>query len=651
MNSGSTVQYVLRWTGADDALTQRELSQGDLTIGRSLDCDILLPNERVSRRHARIHVEGNAVEIRDLGSRIGTTVNGARVDLATLAPGDEIGIGPTTLHVVRLNEGGDAPTLSDEVATVLLDAGAVANVVSRAQIRPVPIVGSILDDFLDLPVLSEQELIGRGVEVKTAEYAGLGGGQGSFAWVSYLRNSGCHANDIIVVGVEDQPYGRYQRLCRNSQIPPHERLRSDSDSCPDNIWGFPGYAVREIWSDLRHAKVATAVGKAWQIFGEPVIADTFTPRSGDVFTMMGREAKRIGWYGMVRRGRVHAIRKSDQGRLLALVSESTERGRSHFVVSARFLHLAIGYPAIRLLEDLAHYREKYEDRMRVVNAYEEHDHVYDYLRRHGGTVLIRGRGIVASRVIQRLWEERRNNQSITIVHLHRTRLTAGHRFDLSRRLVENQFEFQPFNWPKSCWTGEQRERLEKSSDEERKRLLDIWAGTTTASRRDWRRIVADGIREGWYRTEFGRVIDVKPAANGQVSTQISSGLAGGGLLDLTADFVIDCTGAESGPERSPLIADLVKTYNVPLNPLGRLRVSNDFEVEAMRYGEARLFACGTTILGGPHAAVDSFLGLQYASLRAVDAMFRLVPRPKGLRRLNGMYSFWQWTKWARGVSP
>jgi pSer/pThr/pTyr-binding forkhead associated (FHA) protein len=651
MSVSRTVQYALQWAGDDDSPTQADLADGDITIGRSSDCDIVLPSDAVSRRHARIHVQGDDVEIRDLGSRNGTIVNGKTIDVAPLVPGDQVRIGSTAMLVVRLGETTEETIVSDEAATIVLDPAAVPVNEPPAPYIPAPIAGHVVDDLLAAPILSEQALAARGIDVTTVEYAALGGGQGSFAWVSYLRNSGCQLRDILVVGIDNQPYGRYKRLCENSQIPPRERLRSHSESCPDNIWGFPSYAAREIWKDFTQLKIGQALGTSWQIFGEPAITDTYTPRSGDVFDAMEHEAKRIGWYRVFRRGRIRAIRKSDRGRLLAIVSQSDEAGRRHTAVSARYLHLAIGYPAIRLLEDLAHYREKYGDLSRVVNAYEDHAHVYDELRRHGGTVLIRGRGIVASRIIQRLWEERRFNKNITIVHLHRSRLTAGHRYGLSRRLVENQFEFQPFNWPKGCWTGEQRESLEQASDAERKGLIDIWAGTTTARRSDWRRILRDGIAEGWYRPEFGHVKEVKPTAKGQVLTEITSGLPGGGVLDLTTDYVIDCTGAEAGPDKSPLIADLIRTYNLPLNALGRVKVSNDFEVEGLRHGDARMFASGTTVLGGPNAAVDSFLGLQYAALRSVDAMRRLVPGPTGLRGLNGIYSFWQWTKWARGIEP
>jgi hypothetical protein len=374
---------------------------------------------------------------------------------------------------------------------------------------------------------------------------------------------------------------------------------------------------------------------------------------------MEREANRIGWTEMHHAGRIRAIRKTEEGRLIAIVSAGDERGRRHFAVSGRFVQLAVGYPAIELLPDLAQYRETYErqgqslakgrELTRVVAAYEPHDHVYDYLRQNGGTVLLRGRGIVASRVIQRLFEERRNNKNIVMVHLHRSRITKGHRFGLSRRVVDHQFEFQPFNWPKASWGGEYRDLLERASDDERKRLLEAWGGTTTASRPDWRRIVRDGTNEGWYRAEFGVVKEVKPAPDGSVSTVVDSRLAGGGTLDLQADFVIDCTGLVGSPERAPFLADLYGTYGLAHNPKGRLRVKNDFEIAELRHEMSRLYAAGALTLGGPHAGVDTFLALQYCAVTSVHSMLR--QRARGLRPLNGAYSFGQWRKWVKGVAP
>jgi pSer/pThr/pTyr-binding forkhead associated (FHA) protein len=636
-------RYTLVWTSPDGSPGKRELNDGALTIGRFADADIALPDVQVSRKHARFTAKGEGLAIEDLGSLNGTYLNGDRIQSADVGAGDTIGIGRTTLHVMLLGAqtGVVAPlqpgTVEPATEPVLADEGVPAE------------AGLVPAQLLDRPIISEAELAAAGVEVKLADYAALGAGLGSFMWVDLLRNSGVPAADLSVVGPEDRPYSRYARLCRNSQIPLYERLRSHSESCPDNLWGFPGYAVREMWRELTGLRLGHFASLAWSIFGEPTIAQTFTPRSGDVFHGLDREAQRIGYPQMWRRGRIRAIRKSDRGRLVAIISESDERRRRHFAVSARFMHLATGYPAIQLLPDLAAYRETYHDERSVVNAYEFHDHVYEHLRQNGGTVLLRGRGIVASRILQRLSEERRHNTNITVVHLHRAHTAVGHRYGASRRVVDREWEFQPFNWPKGCWGGDQLERLLHASNDERKQLLDAWGGTTTAARRDWRDIVRNGVRDGWYRPEYGRVDEVTPSPDGGTITRISSILAGGGTLQLHADYVIDCTGAVHDPMRSPLFADLIKTYALPLNKLDHLQVNDHFEVEAMRHGEAHMYAAGVLTLGGPHAAVDSFLGLQYAALRAADSMVRF--RAPGLRHLNGLYSFAQWSKWARGVEP
>ena len=72
---------------------------------------------------------------------------------------------------------------------------------------------------------------------------------------------------------------------------------------------------------------------------------------------------------------------------------------------SRFVHIAVGYPGLRLLPDLQAYREKYRDPTKVVNAYEPHEHVYRQLAVRPGKVMVRGGGVVACRVLQRLIDE------------------------------------------------------------------------------------------------------------------------------------------------------------------------------------------------------------------------------------------------------
>ncbi len=61
-----------------------------LVAGRSSDCDVLLAQDEVSRRHVRFERSGDEYVAIDLGSVNGTFVNGRRIDRETLAVGDVI---------------------------------------------------------------------------------------------------------------------------------------------------------------------------------------------------------------------------------------------------------------------------------------------------------------------------------------------------------------------------------------------------------------------------------------------------------------------------------------------------------------------------------------------------------------------------------
>jgi hypothetical protein len=75
------------------------------TVGRGLDNDIVLDDASVSRHHAELTREGGRLEVRDLGSRNGTWLNAARVDVADVGAGDEIAFGAVQLEVTRRASG------------------------------------------------------------------------------------------------------------------------------------------------------------------------------------------------------------------------------------------------------------------------------------------------------------------------------------------------------------------------------------------------------------------------------------------------------------------------------------------------------------------------------------------------------------------
>jgi len=70
------------------------LDQDQTTIGRSSECDIVLPKRQVSRYHAQIERDDGGYLLRDLGSKNGTYVNGQKVygEPYRLRDGDEIQI-------------------------------------------------------------------------------------------------------------------------------------------------------------------------------------------------------------------------------------------------------------------------------------------------------------------------------------------------------------------------------------------------------------------------------------------------------------------------------------------------------------------------------------------------------------------------------
>ncbi len=63
-------------------------------LGRSRECDCVIDDQNVSRRHAELR-RGTSGDwqIVDLGSTNGVKVNGRRIDTSRLAPGDEVSLG------------------------------------------------------------------------------------------------------------------------------------------------------------------------------------------------------------------------------------------------------------------------------------------------------------------------------------------------------------------------------------------------------------------------------------------------------------------------------------------------------------------------------------------------------------------------------
>ncbi len=617
-------------------------------------CRIVLNSLEVSRYHASIELEGDRLTIVDRASSNGVFINGQQQTRSYIAPGDTIQIGNYQLALAAPLPGS---IVSNSGAQPITTSGAQSQIGFNAvtnrpdpRITPPPVlpINNCLDPIFRQQQIDLPAIHATGLPVEEVEYTSVGGGLGSFIWVDLLRVSGIGTEQIRVLGMEQQPYGRYQQLCLNAQIAHHDRLRSAADACPDNLWGFPSYAVREALSDIAKGKLRASLGHLWQVFAEP-LATTYTPKSGETIAAIDREAMRISWAKMIRTASVQAIRKTTDGRYAIVYTR--QQPDDYACTIARYVHIATGYPALQFLPDLQAYRDRTQDFKTVVNAYEPHEHIYESLAARGGTVLLRGTGTVAARIIQRLYAIRRNNDraEIKVIQLLRSAKTEGNKYGLASRKVEHNYEFQSFNWPKSTWGGQYKQILETATAEQRQHLLADWGGVTTMNRPDWRKIISGGLSKRWYQIVYGEVQQVTPdpTERGIVTTLAATGSTG--KIPIRSDFIIDATAVDAPISASPLLRDLVEQYQLPVNQLGRLTVNSNFEVAELSNQSGKVYASGSIVLGNYYAPVDSFLGLQYAAFTIVANLLdhkALALQPLILRR-----SLSQWWKWFNHRSP
>ena len=74
-----------------------KISASSITLGRGQGADIQLLDDGISRKHARIRMDGSDMVVEDLESRNGTFANGVRITRHTLRDGDKIQVGSTTI--------------------------------------------------------------------------------------------------------------------------------------------------------------------------------------------------------------------------------------------------------------------------------------------------------------------------------------------------------------------------------------------------------------------------------------------------------------------------------------------------------------------------------------------------------------------------
>lgn len=516
-----------------------------------------------------------------------------------------------------------------------------------------PITGDLTDQMLQTDFWTDDLVAAAGIPIVDVPFVTVGGGIGSFVTVDYLRIAGVPTSQMRVLSTLDFPWQTYEYLTRVSQVPRPERIRSDSASRPDNIWGFPSYGFAEGVKKF-DLKVL------WGLFSEPIFADYYTPKAGNVFEQLERESKRIGYDEMLVKGLVRIVRRRYGGGYFTILTPPEGASATKRVAfRSQYVHIAVGYPGLKFLPELQTYRTENNDYRHIVNAYEAHEHVYERLVQTPSTVLVRGGGIVASRILQRLMDDREKHGAQTnIVHLFRTYINGtndgyGNEGDprpgggrtrvTMRRRGGNGWAYQGFNYPKSVWGGQLKAQVRKLDGEQRAELYKRMGGTNTPWRKSWQRQMNQGRAEGWYQCVVGTVDRMEPSGE-RILNQVRTAQ---GVVPVEVDFVIDCTGLEADIAEHRLLKDLLEHGGASRNPVGRLNVDRNFELIGTQSGGGAVYASGATTLGGYFPGVDTFLGLQVAA----QEIYGDLQKRGFCKRIGPVRSTRQWWKWLAGSAP
>ncbi len=95
------MQVQLKVVGGKQSGQLISINRPKFMIGRAEDCQLKSKNELISRYHCVILTEEGYAGVRDLGSRNGVFVNGAKIDEETeLRNGDRLTIGPLEFEVL-----------------------------------------------------------------------------------------------------------------------------------------------------------------------------------------------------------------------------------------------------------------------------------------------------------------------------------------------------------------------------------------------------------------------------------------------------------------------------------------------------------------------------------------------------------------------
>jgi hypothetical protein len=142
-STGSAVPLQSEWylASTTTALADRRFPiKGSTIIGRAAECDISLGVAHLSRKHARLWVEGDQLWVEDLGSSNGTYVNNQPVRRTQLKRGDLLGLDTLVFSVLGGFDGqeydGEKTSIRPSVGSVPASALSFATPIPTVAARP-----------------------------------------------------------------------------------------------------------------------------------------------------------------------------------------------------------------------------------------------------------------------------------------------------------------------------------------------------------------------------------------------------------------------------------------------------------------------------------------------------------------------------------
>ncbi len=148
----------------DQEVSEVVLNPRGMIVGRSSNCDIVLDNDKISRQHARIFRDPfDRWLVQDLDSRNGIKVDGVRVEVYAILPGETVTIGPFALGIEhggadrgdgRVDSAASLATIEDDPQTQLVYADEARDArLSRGRLKSLGVIGQRLASLTDPAML------------------------------------------------------------------------------------------------------------------------------------------------------------------------------------------------------------------------------------------------------------------------------------------------------------------------------------------------------------------------------------------------------------------------------------------------------------------------------------------------------------------